>query len=152
MARWHDLEADAPDFAARIRVIIEARKHKTLATLRTDGSPRVSGIEARIEDGELRIGMMPDSVKLADVRRDPRVALQALSDDPPATNPSEWLGDVKLSGVVRETSAPLATSPPAANFGFDILEAVLTRVGEPADHLVIESWHPGRGLESRERK
>jgi hypothetical protein len=29
---------------------------------------------------------------------------------------------------------------------------VLTRVGQPADHLVIESWHPGRGLERRTRR
>jgi len=25
-------------------------------------------------------------------------------------------------------------------------------VGTPADHLVIESWHPGRGWERRTRR
>jgi hypothetical protein len=33
----------------------------------------------------------------------------------------------------------------------DVQEVVLTRVGEPADHLVIESWHPDRGTERRKR-
>ncbi|MFI9530575.1 hypothetical protein [Micromonospora rosaria] len=31
-------------------------------------------------------------------------------------------------------------------FRIALTEVVLTRVGDPPDHLVIESWHPGRGL------
>ena len=40
----------------------------------------------------------------------------------------------------------------APHFQVDISEVVLTRVGSPADHLVIESWHPGRGRERTERR
>lgn len=36
-------------------------------------------------------------------------------------------------------------------FRADIAEVALTKVGTPADHLVIESWHPGRGYERRAR-
>ena len=56
MATWKDVENAAPEFAARVREIFEAHKHKTIATLRADGSPRISGIEAEFVDGELRFG------------------------------------------------------------------------------------------------
>ena len=38
MASWEEVEADAPEFAARVRELFQARKHKTMATLRADGS------------------------------------------------------------------------------------------------------------------
>ena len=34
----------------------------------------------------------------------------------------------------------------------DITEVVLTRLDEPGENLVIESWHPGRGLETTLRR
>ena len=37
-------------------------------------------------------------------------------------------------------------------FRVDITEVVLTKIGDPADHLVIGSWHPGRGVQRRERR
>jgi hypothetical protein len=37
-------------------------------------------------------------------------------------------------------------------FRLDLTEVVLVRLGEPADHLVIESWHEGRGLRRVERR
>jgi hypothetical protein len=39
----------------------------------------------------------------------------------------------------------------AGIFKLDVIEVVLTYVGTPADHLVVESWHPGRGWERRTR-
>ena len=46
MARWERIEAEEPEFAARARGHFDAGVHKTIATLRADGSPRISGIEA----------------------------------------------------------------------------------------------------------
>ena len=40
------METADPAFAARVRARFDAHKHKTIATLRADGSPRISGIEA----------------------------------------------------------------------------------------------------------
>jgi len=37
-------------------------------------------------------------------------------------------------------------------FRAGVTEVVLVRVGEPPDHLVIESWHEGRGLRRVERR
>ena len=74
---WRQFETDAPDFAQRVRQRFEAGKHKTLATTRRDGSPRISGTELQFADGEVTLGMMSGSMKLLDVRRDARVAVHS---------------------------------------------------------------------------
>jgi hypothetical protein len=144
---WGEIEAAEPDFARKVRTLFDAHKHKTLATLRRDGSPRISGTEMDFSDGEVFIGMMPASVKFADVERDPRVALHSGSEDPPTDDPASWPGDAKIAG--RAIEVPEASFK---RFRIDITEAVLIRVGRPADHLEIESWHPGRGLVLRRRR
>jgi hypothetical protein len=152
MAGWNELEGAEPEFAGVVRRVFESRRHKTLATLRRDGSPRLSGIEVEFAGGQVLMGMMPGSLKLLDLRRDPRLTVHAASDDPPAEDPSRWAGDAKISGRAVEIPDD-ADAPEAAGrrLRVDIDEVVLTRVGEPADHLLIESWHPGRGLERRKR-
>jgi hypothetical protein len=51
VATWKQVEAEAPALAARAREIFDAFKHKTIATLRRDGSPRISGTEVEFVDG-----------------------------------------------------------------------------------------------------
>ncbi|MBM2617617.1 pyridoxamine 5'-phosphate oxidase family protein [Actinoplanes sp. LDG1-06] len=152
MASWHEIENEAPAFAERVKSLFEAGTNKTIATLRRDGSPRISANEAKFEDGELTFGMMADSVKLADVRRDPRIAMHAPTLEPPADNPESGPGDAKLAGRAVEIPPP-ADWPHGESglFRIDIHEVVLTYVGVPADHLVIESWHTGRGYTRRTR-
>ncbi len=145
MGRWSDVAAADPVFAEKVRELFDAHRHKTLATLRRDGSPRISGIEMQFARGEVVMGMMPDSMKLKDVQRDPRVAVHSASDDPPKDDPSEWRGDAKISGLAVKSRR-------SGRIRIDIKEVVLTRVGKPADHLVIESWHEGRGMHRRERR
>jgi Pyridoxamine 5'-phosphate oxidase len=147
MANWAEIAAAEPEFATEVRRRFDARKHKTLATLRRDGSPRISGIEAEFADGELRLGMMPGSVKAADLRRDPRLALHSPTRDPSADGTS-WAGEAKLAGRGIEVASPDSSH----RFRVDVTEVVLTRLGDPPDHLVIESWHEGRGYQRRERK
>jgi len=91
MATWQEIEADARAFAARVRRCFEAGTNKTIATLRRDGAPRISGTELRFADGEVTLGMMAGSVKLLDVRRDPRVALHSPTIEPPKHDMSAWL-------------------------------------------------------------
>jgi hypothetical protein len=150
VATWAEIARAEPDFADRVRRLLTAQKHMTLATLRKDGSPRISGTELQIEDGDLWLGMMPRSLKALDLRRDPRLALHGPSVDPPEGAESGWLGDAKLAGLGVEVSEGEAPKD-GHRFRIDITEVVLTRVGDPADHLVIESWHTGRGLEVRRR-
>ncbi len=101
MPSWSDFEAAAPELAARVRERLDAHVHKTLATVRRDGSPRISGTETRFADGELWIGSMWQALKALDLQRDPRFALHSGSDEP-----DEWGGDAKLAGVVEEITDP----------------------------------------------
>lgn len=140
--------AEEPEFAARVQARFAVRKHGTMATLRRDGSPRISGTEFQFVDGDLRLGSMSGALKALDLRRDPRVALHCPSEDPPEGDPRAWGGDAKIAGIAHE----LPASPDGSHvFRIELTEVVLTRVGDPPDYLVIESWHPGRGLRRRKR-
>ena len=158
MAPFAVLEQEQPEFATRVQAAFDAHGHKILATLRRDGAPRVSGIEARFRDGELWLAGMPRSVKFADLRRDPRMALHSGSDEPDA-----FRADAKLSGRAIEVTdaAQLAdfadrASVPAEIQPFELFrialeQVVVTALNEARNGLVITSWRPGRGLSATTR-
>lgn len=157
MASWSDIEAQAPELCARARGYLDAYVHKTLATLRRDGSPRISGTEIIFAEGELWLGSMWKSTKALDLQRDPRFALHSGSADPAAG----WEGDAKLAGRVEERSeaeriaAVVGPGKPPGSmhlFCADITELVTISLPDPPTHLVIESWHEGRGVTRRERR
>ena len=143
MARWQDIVDSAPEFAAAVRGHLDARVHKTIATLRADGAPRISGIETSFEDGDLYIGSMSNARKALDLRRDPRYALHSGSIDPP-----EWPGDAKLSGRAEEIVDPDRGSH---LFRLDIDEAVLVGLNEERTKLVVQLWRPDAELKRFER-
>jgi hypothetical protein len=150
MTTWKDVESAEPEFAARVRGLFDAHKHKTIATLRADGGPRISGIEAEFADGELTFGSMPRARKGDDLRRDPRFALHSPSVDPPEGDPAAWTGDAKISG--RAVPAGPITGVDGELFRADIDEVVVTGLNAAATALVVESWTPGRGLRRIERE
>jgi hypothetical protein len=149
---WTDFERAEPDFAGRVRALFDARRHKTIGTLRADGSPRVSGIETEFVDGELRFGSMTGARKGADLRRDARFALHCTSDDPPPGEERSWPGDAKVAGRAVP-AGPLGDGPDSEGdlFHADLTEVVLTHLDAEATKLVIESWTPTRGLRLIER-
>ncbi|MFC0680224.1 pyridoxamine 5'-phosphate oxidase family protein [Lysobacter korlensis] len=149
MSSWAEIARDAPDFARRLRAVFDAGTNKTIATLRADGSPRISGTELVIEDERVLLGAMPDSRKLADLLRDPRVAIHSPTLEPP-DDVRAWAGDGKLSGTAV-TVSPREGMPGGAYFELDITEAVLTSIAPSGSELRIESWHPGRGYRERLR-
>lgn len=158
MGSFSEVESADPEFAARVRAAFDAHGHKVLATLRPDGSPRVSGIEMRFVAGEPWLVGMPGSVKFADLRRDPRFALHSGSDEPDA-----FSADAKLSGRAAEvtddeerlryaTGAGMPEGPLGFElFRVDLEQVVLTAVNDDKTALVISSWRPGRGLTRTER-
>jgi hypothetical protein len=151
MASWRELEEAEPEFAGRVRRLFDAHRHKTIATLRADGSPRISGIEAQFVDGELTFGSMPRSRKGADLLRDPRFALHSASEDPPEGEPAGWSGDAKVAGravLVGELEGEVS----GQSFRAELEEVVVIRLNDAATLLVIESWRPGRGLSRVERE
>jgi hypothetical protein len=149
MTTWQEFSDSAPDLANAVRDRFTVRKHCTMATLRKDGTPRISGTEVELSDGQLWIGSMPGALKALDLRRDPRVALHSPTVDPPEDNPSDWAGEAKIAGLAVEVGAA-DPGESAHRFRIDIVEAVLTRVS--GDSLVVQSWHPGRGVEERARR
>jgi hypothetical protein len=148
MASWADFEAEAPEFAKRVRALMAARKHLTMATLRADGSPRISGTEVEFAGGALRIGSMPGAVKAKDLRRDGRVAIHGPTVDPPEARPAGWGGEAKVAGRALEVDSGGTDH----RFEIDIREAVITHLNEAGDRLVIESWTSGRGYRKTERE
>jgi len=152
MASWIEFVTAEPALARQVEERFGIRKHKTLATLRKDGSPRISGIEVEFADGELLLGMMPGSLKLHDLERDPRIALHSPTDDPPPGNPRGWPGEAKLAGYALEVDFPNSPVEGGRRFRVDITEAVLTHLNEAGDQLVVESWHPGKGTRRLERR
>lgn len=136
---------EAPELAAVVQERFRAGRHCTLATVRRDGSPRISGIE--VEFGvEVRLGSMPGAVKALDLRRDPRFALHSPPADPPEGAPKDWPGEAKLAGRAIEEDARGSHA-----FRLDITEVVLTRIAPGGQALDITSWHQGRGVEVRRR-
>jgi hypothetical protein len=151
MAAWKDVEQAEPEFAARVRRLFDAGRHKTIATLRADGSPRISGIECEFADGELKFGSMPGARKGADLRRDPRFALHGPTFHPQEGKEAEWPGEAKIAGRVV-LAGPIGEGPSGDLFLADISEVVTTRLDPEATLLVIESWTPQRGLRVVERE
>ena len=151
MVAWKDVEQAEPEFAPRVRRIFDAGRHKTIATLRADGSPRISGIECEFADGELTFGSMPGARKAADLRRDPRFALHGPMVDPQEGQEAEWPGDAKIAGRAV-LAGPIADGPAGDLFAADIREVVIVRLNPEATLMVIESWTPQRGLRVVERE
>jgi len=155
---WSQFTDAQPAFAAAVRNRFDATKHHVLATLRADGAPRVSGSEVQFYGGHLMAGMMPDSVKSADLLRDPRYAVHSNPGDGSMAE-----GDAKIAGVAQllDDPAELITyfthlgmeRPPGARvFRLLVGEVVLTSLHPDGDRLVIESWHVGTGHRRRERE
>ena len=139
---WTTLHVDAPDLADAIIARFGANLHHILGTIRADGSVRLSGTEVTIDKEHVGVGMMPDSHKLSDVRRDPRVELHSapLEDDLSG-------GDAKLAGVLIESGE--TEGQPGVAFTLEVSRASLVRV--TGDQLEFTTWSPSTGLRVRRR-
>ena len=146
----------ALDLAERVRSRFESHIHAVLATLRRDGSPRLSGMEAPIRDGHLWLGMMPGSLKAADLHRDPRFSLHSSLDTEQLS-----LGDARIDGqavaatpeevdvFVAGHRMPIENPDAMVLFTVRISRATLTRV--EGQELAIETWTPSEGLRELRR-
>lgn len=152
MTAWGDIERTEPAFAARVRQLFDAGRHKTIATLRADGSPRISGIECEFADGELRFGSMSGARKEADLLRDARFALHGPTFHPVEGKEADWPGEAKIAGTaVAAADEQAADEREGRQFVCDIDEVVITHLDEAATRLVVEWWTPAHGLRRIER-
>jgi hypothetical protein len=155
VSAWKAIAQAEPEFARRVQRLFDAGRHKTIATLRADGSPRISGIECEFTDGDLRFGSMMGARKGADLKRDPRFALHGPTFHPEEGKESDWSGEAKIAGraipdgpVITEEAGEQADGE---MFVADITEVVITGLDAGATKLVVESWTPERGLRKVER-
>src|ERR1700742_4867134 len=116
------------EFADRVIAAFDAHKHKTIATLRKDGSPRISGTEARFRDGAIWFGSMKPAVKANDLIRDGRFAIHSA---PLGVEP-ETLADAKIAGIATEVTDEDDRAWYGVSDGYlfrgEITEAVLTTI------------------------
>lgn len=154
---WETFRSEAPELADAIAAKFTGARHHVLATVRQDGSPRVSGTEVQFFGADLTIGSMPGAVKARDLQRDGRLALHANPGDGSMAG-----GDAKVAGRAVEVLDEVTllaytgetTTPPGPFHLFRVLleEAVLTSIHPDGDRLLIESWHPGHGVRRMERR
>ncbi|MGZ4649178.1 MAG: pyridoxamine 5'-phosphate oxidase family protein [Kineosporiaceae bacterium] len=158
MTSWQEFSVQAPELAAKVLERFEAHRHKTMATIRPDGSPRISGTEVPITLGQVYLGGMTGNKRFADLRRDPRVAIHSGSDDPEV-----WTGDAKLAGVAVEVIDEAektafrggADEVPPGDFELfrvDVTEAVVVRLSGERDHLLIDVWREGSPMQTHVRR
>jgi hypothetical protein len=156
VATWAELATEAPMIAA-----IFERRHKAtgnlclLATIRSDGAPRISPMEPRILDGQLVLVGMPETLKFRDLDRDPRFELHTATIDPHVAD-----GDAKVWGRARNLQDLDFHARFAEDLfeksGFDLrgqrfdpfyvadLEGASSLVVD-GNELVITIWSPGEG-------
>jgi hypothetical protein len=99
--RWAAFSLQAPDLADKAQQLFEKPGVVLVGTVRADGSPRISPVEAIINDGELYLGMMPGSYKALDLARDPRCTIHNAVTDRTGSG-----GEFKLHGKVRPVTDP----------------------------------------------
>ncbi|MEV4620222.1 pyridoxamine 5'-phosphate oxidase family protein [Asanoa sp. NPDC049573] len=156
MATWQEFVDEAP----RIAEIFQRRHAATgklcmLATVRADGSPRISPIEPRVFEGRLVLVGMPNTQKFRDLGRDPRFCLHTATVDPQVGD-----GDVKLFGAVFNDPDRAMHQRFAddlyAEIGLDLRGQEFdtfyvaelhsaSSVTLTDGHLVVTIWKPGQG-------
>lgn len=157
MTALTELTATEPDLARRALAILTSTTNAVLGTIRADGSPRLSGIDPFLADGELWIGSMPGARKADDLKRDPRMSMHGIPWESRqvkegGTDPGE--GDVKLTGravLATPDEKAAAFAAFAADRGFEPpdqdtadafridLESV-TVISVVDEQLVVDTW------------
>ena len=107
MATWEEFSAEAPELAAAARRGFQAARHHVLATLRRDGSPRVSGTEVDFRGPDLALGSMGGARKAADLRRDGASVVMTRAG---ALSFSRWRRSLSRNGA-RWLTAQVSSMP-----------------------------------------
>jgi hypothetical protein len=155
MTTWNDVLDGAPELAADVQSRFEATGLGYLASLREDGSPRISGIEPWFGAGDVWIGSMWQALKAKDLLRDGRFSLHAANIDKDVSE-----GDARISGVAEAVTeddprwrpaldAFAHTSghevPPGEMHLFRLAPTEVMHLKPNGDHLLIRTWNPKQG-------
>jgi hypothetical protein len=126
---WQEFESAAPELAALGRAAFEEQHLCILGTLRADGWARVSPCEVYFVGPDLMLGMMRDSRKSFDLRRDPRITV--------VNGQAERIprhGDFKIYGRAVEATDPQMREA----YGQTIFAAIDWRPEEPFPLFAVD--------------
>jgi pyridoxamine 5'-phosphate oxidase-like protein len=153
--RWSDLESRQPRLADLGRRRLLEPGVVLVATIRADGTPRVSPVEPFVLEGILWLSMLWHSRKAADLTRDPRILVHSV-----ITNRDGGEGEFKIRGSARAEDDPgvqrryadavaasLGWSPEPGRFHlFDvgIDELTFVRYDDATGDQHVAMWPPGR--------
>jgi Pyridoxamine 5'-phosphate oxidase len=154
---WRDLETAAPEIAHLGGERLEQARVALLATLRKDGSPRISPVEPFLTQGQLIFGAMSWSLKTRDLLRDPRCVLHSA-----VTGPDAGEGELKLYGRATEADEEIRNGcrdgwwlerPPEAAtvFALTIEQATFISWDTERGRMTVRRWSPQRGFTKTER-
>jgi hypothetical protein len=153
--KWSEVEQRQPRLADLGRRRLLDPGVVLVATIRRDGTPRLSPVEPFVLDGILWLSMLWQSAKAADLIRDPRVLVHGV-----VTSRDGRDGEFKLRGAARsETDAgvqrryaaavaqALGWNPEVGRFhlfAVNIDHLSYLRYDEPTGDQYVTQWPPGR--------
>jgi len=152
---WHELEEQQPRLAATAQARLVDPGVVLVATVRRDGSPRLSPVEPFVLEGDLMLSMMWQSFKARDLLRDPRVLVHGI-----VTGRDGSDGELKLRGIARDepdldlqrryadaVATSLGWRPEPGRFHLfcvDISDVTFIRYDEPTGDQFVATWPPPR--------
>jgi hypothetical protein len=153
--RWAEMEERQPRLGELARQRVLEPGVVLVATIRRDGTPRLSPVEPFVLDGSLWLSMMWDSRKAADLTRDPRVLVHSI-----ITNRDGGEGELKIRGMARAehdlgaqrryadaVAASLGWKPEPGRFHLfevDIDNVTFIRYDNATGDQTVSRWPPGR--------
>lgn len=93
--RWAQIQSEQPRLAEIGRRRLIESGVVLVATIRRDGTPRISPVEPFVLDGQLWLSMMWHSTKAADLIRDPRILVHSVITS------RDGEGEYKIRGTAR---------------------------------------------------
>jgi Pyridoxamine 5'-phosphate oxidase len=154
--KWEDLEGAAPEIAQLGRESLDRARVGLLGTLRKDGSPRISPVEPYFAEGHLLFGAMAWSLKVRDLRRDPRCVLHSAISGPDAGE-----GELKLYGRAAEADERLRDAcegwwiggprESAVVFSLSIEEAAFVNWDYQQGEMIARRWSRELGFRRTKR-
>lgn len=155
-----ELLRSAPEIAGPMVERFRSAGLGILATVRSDGSPRVSPVELMFVGDGLHIGMMPGSRKHADVARDPRVSLlTAVADRHDLGGEGKLFGRLRALGraeadEILRSGAAAAGLDPEALAGSPVFELLVEAAAwqrVEGESWVSATWSSAGGVRRYER-
>ncbi len=152
---WSDLEHSQPRLARLARQRLIGPGVALVATIRRDGTPRVSPVEPYVLNGVLWLSMMWQSAKARDLLRDPRILVHSV-----ITSRDGAEGELKVRGTARAehdqavqrryaeaVAADLGWDPQQGRFhlfSVDICQVSFVSYDTATGDQHVAIWPPGR--------